>query len=494
MGESIVDARQPYIDGRFVAGGGAPLDVENPATEEVVCTVETAALEQFELAVTAARGAFDHGRWGRPGPAAREERIDAVLGLARYFEEHYDQISRTLTAESGAVTSMIAAAHLRTPLDHIGDIIQMYRNLPDEEHNPRPLAEVVKTGRVAASIVRHEPVGVVSAITAYNVPFWINIWKVIPALITGNTVVLRPSPMTPLSALVFGQAAEAAGLPPGVLNVVLEAGTSGAELMTTHPAVDQVTFTGSTVVGRQIMKQSADTVKRLMLELGGKSVQIYLPDSVGRAAFGGMLVCAGTAGQACVAPTRMLVPEAQKAEVLEASAKQLAGLRIGDPSDPATMVGPLISAAQRDRCQRYVDEAVRRGAGLVIGGGRPKEIDRGYYFEPTILDVPDNSHPVAQEEIFGPVLCVLGYRDLDDAVDIANRSSYGLAGQVFGADLPVAVDVAERLRTGAVSVNGGATSAYASSGGYKQSGLGRERGREGIRAYQQIKHLSVAAQ
>jgi len=202
-------------------------------------------------------------------------------------------------------------------------------------------------------------------------------------------------------------------------------------------------------------------------------------------------VFAAHSGQACVAPTRMLVPEDRKAEVLEQTTGVAAMLKVGDPTDPSTMLGPLISAAQRERCERYVAAAVDAGARVVVGGKRPAELDRGYYFEPTVLDVPDNSNPAAQDEIFGPVICVIGYRDVDHAVEIANDTVYGLAGQVFGANVADAVAVAERIRAGAVSVNGGYTGAYASSGGYKQSGLGRERGVDGIRAFQQVKHLSI---
>jgi acyl-CoA reductase-like NAD-dependent aldehyde dehydrogenase len=234
-------------------------------------------------------------------------------------------------------------------------------------------------------------------------------------------------------------------------------------------------------------------VKRVILELGGKSVQLYLPDAVDRAPIGCLGVFAAHAGQACVAPTRMLVPEERKAEVVAKVAAVAAKLAVGDPADPTTVVGPLISAAQRAHCEQYVAAAVDAGAVLACGGRRPPHCDRGHFFAPTVLDVPDNSNPAAQDEIFGPVLCVIGYRDLDHAIEIANDSVYGLSGQVHGADLATAVGVAERIRAGAVSVNGGYTGAYASSGGYKQSGVGRERGVEGIRAFQQVKHLSVGS-
>jgi acyl-CoA reductase-like NAD-dependent aldehyde dehydrogenase len=292
--------------------------------------------------------------------------------------------------------------------------------------------------------------------------------------------------------LVFGDAAEAAGLPAGALNVVVESGFEGSALMTSHPAVDQISFTGSTAVGRMIMKQASATTKRVMLELGGKSVQLYLPDAVDRAPAGFPTVFANHAGQACVAATRMLVPHDRKAEVLEKGAAIASRLTVGNPIDPRTLVGPLISAGQRERCETYVKDAVAHGGRVVAGGGRPKSLPRGFYFEPTILDVPDNSNPAAQDEIFGPVVTVIGYDTIDEAVAIANDSPFGLSGQVFGPDLVQATEVATRIRAGAVNVNGLAASAYASSGGYKQSGLGRERGVDGLRAYQEIKHLSVS--
>jgi acyl-CoA reductase-like NAD-dependent aldehyde dehydrogenase len=344
---------------------------------------------------------------------------------------------------------------------------------------------------VALSIRRFEPVGVVSAITPYNGAVIMAFQKLIPALMAGNSVILRPSPLTPISSLAFGMAAEAAGLPAGVLSVVVEQGAAGAELLTTDPAVDMVSFTGSTTVGRQILAQSAATIKRVALELGGKSAQIYLEDALHRVAAGAGQVVAMTSGQACVAATRMLVPEEHKDQVLEAVSVAYGAIKVGPPSDPSALMGPVISSAHRARCERFVAVAEEHGGKVVCGGGRPSGLERGYYFEPTVLDVADNSNPAAQEEIFGPVLAVIGYRDVDDAVRIANDTIYGLSGQVYGGDVSAATAVARRIRTGAVNVNTSLFSAYAPGGGYKQSGLGRERGVEGIRAFQEVKHVVV---
>jgi aldehyde dehydrogenase (NAD+) len=489
MTVKIADIRQSYVDGRFVRGQGPPLAVENPATEEIIAEVEALSLAQMEHAVLAARRAFDAGAWSG---TTREERVEKVLALGEYLRGRAHEIAATLTAEAGAPQT-IRGAQVEMPLDHLRAACELYLSLPEMEHTPRPMEDVIGSNRVSASMMRYEPIGVVSAIAAYNFPIQTTIWKFVPALLAGNTVVLRPSPLTPIATLMIGEAAEAVGLPPGVLNVVAEGGVEGGELLTSHPAVDCVSFTGSTAVGKAIMVQAASTLKRVILELGGKSVQLYLPDAVDRAASGCSAVFAAHAGQACVAPTRMLVPESRKGEVVEKAAALSSVLRIGDPTDPSTVIGPLISAAQRERSERFVVAAVDAGAVVAHGGKRPEGCDRGYYFEPTVLDVPDNSNPAAREEIFGPVICVIGYRDLDHAVEIANDTVYGLAGQVHGNDVAAAVGVAGRIRAGAVAVNGGYTGAYASSGGYKQSGLGRERGVEGIRALQQVKHLSVGS-
>jgi acyl-CoA reductase-like NAD-dependent aldehyde dehydrogenase len=315
--------------------------------------------------------------------------------------------------------------------------------------------------------------------------------KMIPALLTGNSVILRPSPLTPWSSLLLGSAAEAAGIPKGVVSVVIEAGNEGAELLTTDPRVDMVSFTGSTQVGRMILAQGAATIKHVALELGGKSAQIYLADAIEKVGMGAMMVCAMTSGQACVAATRMVVPQESKEQVIAMVVGTYGMLSVGDPTDPATTMGPVINDAARARCERIVEEATKAGAKVAFGGARPSGFAKGYYYEPTVLDVPDNSNPAAQQEIFGPVISIIGYRDLDEAVAIANDSPYGLSAQVYGADVAAATAVARRIRSGAVNVNTSVFSAYAPSGGYKQSGLGRERGPEGIRSFQEIKHLAI---
>ena len=282
----------------------------------------------------------------------------------------------------------------------------------------------------------------------------------------------------------LAEAAEEAGIPKGVMNVIVENGLEGGQLMTTDERVDLVSFTGSCTVGVKVAQQAAPTLKRLVLELGGKSAQIYLPDSVDRAASAAPSVCLSHAGQGCVLGTRVFVPEESKQKVLDGMAAALANTKIGPASDPETQLGPVISAAQRDRCEHFTNAAVEAGGKVVCGGKRPDGFDKGFYWEPTVLDLPDNQNPAAQEEIFGPVIGVIGYRDLDHAVEMANDSKFGLSGWVHGADKMAALDVGKRIRSGAVNINGAVMSSHASGGGIKMSGLGRERGVEGLREFQ----------
>jgi len=482
----ILSERRSFVAGTWVEGDES-LAVENPADFSQVAEVSVTPLAEVERAVVEARRSFDAGVWADVPVVERARVLRAFLD---HVESQRAALVATMVAEAGQPVVFAERAQYQAGVALGRATIDLFLSLPQEEANPVPLDELVQGG-LKVSVRRYEPVGVVSAITPYNGAVIMAFQKLIPALMAGNSVILRPSPLTPLSSLVFGAAAEAAGLPPGVLSVVVEAGSAGAELLTSHPAVDMVSFTGSTVVGRRILAQAVPTVKRVALELGGKSAQIYLPDAVGKVGAGAAAVVAMTAGQACVAATRMLVPHDRKDEVVQIVSQTYAALRVGPPTDPAATMGPVINAAARDRCERFVAAAEEHGGKVAFGGGRPAGLERGYYVEPTVLDLPDNANPAAREEIFGPVISILGYRDLDDAVRIANDSDYGLSGQVYSSDLAAATAVARRLRTGAVNVNTGMFSAYAPSGGYKQSGLGRERGPDGIRAFQEVKHLAI---
>ncbi|OKI86169.1 aldehyde dehydrogenase family protein [Streptomyces sp. CB02414] len=482
----VIGARRSFIAGRWVEGD-VPFSVTNPADESQVCVLPCTPPAEVRRAVAEARKSFDEGVWA---DCPAEHRARVVGAFLDHLESMRGELVPTMVAEAGQPTWFAETTQLDAGLALARATVGLYLSMAHEEANQVPVDELVR-GRVALSVRRYEPVGVVTAITPYNAALLMALQKVVPALMAGNSVIVRPSPLTPLSSLALGSAVEAAGLPPGVLSVVVEDGAAGAELLTSDPQVDLVSFTGSTEVGRRILAQAAPTVKRVALELGGKSAQIYLPDALHRVGAGAAGVVAATAGQACVAATRMLVPQEQREEVLATVSATYSALKVGPPTEPGTHLGPVISAQQRARCERFVALAQEHGGKVVAGGGRPAEPDRGYYFEPTVLDVPDNSNPAAREEIFGPVLTVIGYRDLDDAVRIANDSSYGLSAQVYSSDAAAATAVARRIRSGAVNVNTSLFSAYAPSGGYKQSGLGRERGTEGIRAFQETKHMAI---
>ncbi|MGV0787952.1 aldehyde dehydrogenase family protein [Mycolicibacterium sp. XJ2] len=482
----ILDEHRTFVAGRWVTGQEV-LAVENPADESHVHDLTVTPLAEVERAIAEARRSFDAGVWADRPVAERARTLHRFID---HVEANAATVVPTLVAEAGQPTRFAEMTQVRAGVGIARQTIELFSSMPHEEASPVPVDDLVR-GRVALSVRRHEPVGVVTAITPYNAALIMGFQKLIPALMAGNSVILRPSPLTPISSLIFAKAAEAVELPDGVLSVVAERGTAAAELLTSHAGVDMVSFTGSTLAGRKILAQAAPTVKRVSLELGGKSAQIYLADAVDRAAVGAAMVVMSTAGQACVAATRMLVPEEQRAQVLEAVSAAYRNIKVGPPSSADAAMGPVISAAQRDRCERLVRAAEENGGKVICGGGRSAGLDRGYYFEPTVLDIPDNANPAAQEEIFGPVIAVLGYRDVDHAVEIANDSIYGLSGQVYGADVSAAVGVARRLRTGAVNVNTTVFSAYAPSGGYKQSGLGRERGPDGIREFQEVKHISI---
>jgi aldehyde dehydrogenase (NAD+) len=447
-------------------------------------------MDQFHQAIAAARATADAGQWAAMPPS---ERAVVVRRYLQALNDRIDDLRSLIVTETGVpVKSFTFDAQVGSPLRQMAAMLDVYLKLPEIEDNPLPLDERINPlGGFVQSIRRYVPVGVVAAISAYNFPLHISLWKVMTALATGNCVILRPSPLTPLSALALAEIAMEANLPAGVLQVLVEAGSSGASLMTTDPRVDMVSFTGSTEVGSKVAAQAAPSMKRLQLELGGKSAQIFLPDRIEAAFNAAIGVCMAHAGQGCVLGTRVFVPQADKPKVLAAMKASLAYAKIGDSTDPATTMGPVISEAQVKRCEHYVALAVAAGATIVAGGQRA---DRpGYFFEPTVLDLPDNKNPAAQDEIFGPVVGVIGYRDVDHAIEMANDSPLGLSGYVHGKDARQALAVAKRIKSGTVNVNTFLGSAYASSGGHKMSGIGRERGIEGIRAFQDIQVLNLGS-
>ena len=492
------------IGGKLVAGEGQPVTVHNPSTGDVTIEFAGASINQTKAAIAAARAAADKGEWAaRP----QKERVAIVRDLLARFTARQDDLRDLIVTETGMpIKSFALPAQVSAPLAQMDVMLDLCLKLPEIEENPITLDERINNmGGFVQSIRRYVPVGVVAAISAYNFPLHINLWKLMPALATGNCVILRPSPLTPLSALALAEIAAEAGLPEGVLSIIAESGAEGAQLLTTDPAVNMVSFTGSTETGSIVAGQAAPSMKRLQLELGGKSAQIYLPDRVEAAFSAAVGVCIAHAGQGCVLGTRIFVPEAEKAKVLGAMAASMAYLKIGDSTDPETTMGPVISEAQAQRCERYVKLAVDAGATVVSGG---KRADRpGYFFEPTILDVPDNKNPSAQDEIFGPMvqemrMAACMYKEVrmnprvmppEHAIEMANDSSLGLSGYVYGKDARAALDVAKRIRTGTINVNAFFASANSSSGGVKMSGIGRERGVEGIRAFQDVQVMNLGS-
>lgn len=485
MSGKLIDPSRSYVAGRWVEGESSFV-VENPADESIAAEVAATPPAEVERAVAEARRSFDEGVWADVAPRERAARVGALLD---HLVTLKDDLVHTMVLEAGQPVGFADGSQFGMGMGLARNTIDLYLSMKHEEPNPVPTDELL-AGRVALSLRRHEPIGVVSAITPYNGAIIMAFQKVVPALLAGNSVVLRPSPLTPISSLAFGLAADAAGIPAGVLSVIVEEGSAGAELLSAHPAVDMVSFTGSTAVGRAILAQAAPTVKRVTLELGGKSAQIYLDGSLHLAPLGAMVAVAMTSGQACVSATRMFVPKAQKAEALEAVCAMYGNVKVGAPDEPGILMGPLINAAAVARCEKYVALAQEHGGTVAFGGTRTAGYEKGHYFDPTVLDLADNTNPAARDEIFGPVLGVIGYDDVDHAVAMANDSPYGLSGQVYGPAADAAA-VARRLRTGAVNVNTSLFSAYAPGGGYKQSGLGRERGIEGIRDFQEVKHMVI---
>lgn len=460
----------------------------DPTTEQEIGETTDAGPEDMEAAIAAARQAFDETSWSED-PAFRRRCLEQ---LHQALLEASEDLRQVLVAEAGCpvlLTHMIQLDWAITDLLHWAEQAEAYRY-------ERPLADVQSFFQMNRRIVRREAAGVVGAITPWNFPVYLNLAKLGPALASGCTVVLKPAPDTPWSATVLGRlAAEQTDLPAGVLNVVPSSDHLVGEVLTSDPRVDMVTFTGSAATGRRVMASAAGTVKKVCLELGGKSANIVLDDADLSEAVGlaGTMVCFH-AGQGCAIPTRLLLPRSRYEEGVELARQTLETSTCGDPRDESTMHGPLISAKQRDRVLGYIDRGRQEGACLLVGGGSPAAFERGYFVEPTLFVDVDPDSTIAQEEIFGPVLAVIPFDDDDDAVRIANNSIYGLSGVVTSASEDRALAVARRLRTGTVGINGGQWLAPDSPfGGYRQSGLGRENGVEGFEEYLEVKTIGLPA-
>lgn len=462
----LIDSYELYIDGRWVEPQGGRYEDISPATEQVIGTAPDASVAQVSEAVGAARRAFDDGPWAA---MSAQERGTCLGQLGDALLKHADDFFALSQAEWGCtanerVMQVDGAAYMSM------HAAQLAAQLADET--------VTGIG-AGTTLLRHEPLGVVSVLTPWNFPHCLNVMKLNHALAAGNTVVLKPSPLTPLAGLALARIIdEHTDFPAGVINVVTPSGVDAAKLLTSDPRIDMVSFTGSTVVGRQVMSAAGDTLKRLLLELGGKSACIILDDTeVTDEMLQQMLFdcCSMHAGQACILQSRLLLPDSLHDDVVDRLVALAREVKVGDPADLEVQMGPLISDAQRGRVEAHVAAALDGGAKLATGGRRPDGLDVGFYFEPTVLTDVQPDSVIAQEEVFGPVLSVLRYRDDADAVAIANNSCYGLSGSVWGGDVDRAVGVARRIRTGQVAVNGIGPGA-APFGGFKLSGLGREGG------------------
>jgi aldehyde dehydrogenase (NAD+) len=485
---SLVDNYAVYIDGRWVepdGDGNGRYDDISPATEAVIASAPDPSRAQVDSAIAAARAAFDSGPWADAGPEERSGWLNQLgEALLKYADEFFAlaQLEWGCTANERAVQvdgSAFMALHTAELATH-----------PVEE-------QIDAAGAAGTALLRYEPLGVVSILTPWNFPHTLNVMKVTAALAAGNTVVLKPSPLAPLAGLALARIIdEHTDIPPGVVNVVTPSDIEASKLLTVDPRIDMVSFTGSSAVGREVMAAAGGTMKRLLLECGGKSASVVLDDvALNDELLERMLFesCSFHAGQACILHSRLLLPEPIHDEVVDRLVTLARSVKVGDPTDPEVQMGPLISAAQLQRVQAYVDAALNDGAKLATGGGRPAGLDVGFYFEPTILTEVTPDATIAQEEVFGPVLSVLRYRDDDDAVRIANNSQYGLSGAVWGTDVDRAVAVARRIRTGQIAVNGCGPGG-APFGGFKQSGFGRESGGiSGIRQYMEPKAMGIPA-
>jgi aldehyde dehydrogenase (NAD+) len=478
------------IDGKLVgATGGRTYENINPATEEVIGVAADASAPDVDRAIAAARRAFDQTDWARN----HELRARCLRQLHAAIQERVEELRKMYIAEVGCPLIMTYGPGIDEPVKSLLYYADFLEKYPWSEDLGTATVFGIKSHRW----IEREPIGVVGAITAWNFPIELNLKKMGWALAAGCTVVLKGAPATPWSTLLLGQLiAEKTDIPAGVVNTITSSQNGIGEQITTDPRVDMISFTGSTATGKRILAVTAPHVKKVALELGGKSAMILLDDLPNLAAVAGptgATVCSH-AGQGCAILSRLLVPRARLEEATEAVRVAMQNLKYGDPNDPQTFMGPLCSAAQRERVEGYIRKGIEEGARLVCGGGRPKHLTRGYFIEPTAFTNVDPRSTIAQEEIFGPVQCIIPHDGEEDAIRIANATSYGLSAGVLSADLERARRVARRLRAGTVVVNGGVY--YGPDvpfGGYKLSGIGRENGRVGFEEFLEVKSLAEPA-
>ncbi|MEU0990366.1 aldehyde dehydrogenase [Streptomyces sp. NPDC005953] len=479
----IVEHHRLFIGGAWVEPSGSDtIEIVSPVTEQVVGRVPHATPADVDKAVAVAREAFDHGPWPRMTLA---ERIEVVTRIKDALAARHQELAELVTLQNGSPMLFSVRGQALSAVGVFGVALAAAAGFAEEDE---------RQGTGGPVLVRREPVGVVAAITPWNVPQLTIAGKLAPALLAGCTIILKPSPETPLDALWLADLCAEAGVPDGVLSVLPADRETGAHLVS-HPGIDKVAFTGSVGAGKAIMAAAAAHLTRVSLELGGKSAAILLDDADLAVAIPAIVggTCAANSGQACVALTRVLVPAARYDEVAAVLTAAFAKLKVGDPADPTTVVGPMVTKKQQERNLDYIRIGQEEGAKLLTGGGVPKDLSRGWYVEPTLFGDVTNDMQIAREEIFGPVVCLIRYEDEEEAVTIANDSEFGLSGAVFGADSERATAVARRVRTGTITVNGFRLDLAAPFGGYKNSGIGREFGPEGLAGYFEYKSINLPA-
>ncbi len=463
-----------YINGAWVPSTGTgSIEVVNAATEEVMGTVPKGTAEDVDHAARAAADAFS--QWSK---TSVDERSKTLARVQEALGARSADIATLISKEVGMPFTLSNLIQVGLPITSFATMSQIVREIAFEEE-------------IGSSLVVREPIGVVGCITPWNYPLHQICAKVAPAIAAGCTVVLKPSVVAPLNVFVLAEVFDEIGLPPGVFNLVTGPGTVVGEAISSHPLIDMVSFTGSTRAGKRVMQLAADNVKRVALELGGKSANVILEDAeLSKAVPSGVSACFLNSGQTCSALTRMIVPRSRLAEVEDLAVKAAQTYKPGDPFDPETRLGPLVSASQRERVRGYIKRGVDEGAKLLCGGAEaPEGLEKGYYVVPTVFSEVTNDMTIAQEEIFGPVLSIIPYDTEEEAIRIANDTIYGLAGGVWAGDKERAQEVARQLRTGQVEVNGGGFNPMAPFGGYKQSGIGRELGHYGLEEYLEVKAI-----
>jgi acyl-CoA reductase-like NAD-dependent aldehyde dehydrogenase len=463
-----------YINGAWVPSTGTgSIEVVNAATEEVMGTVPKGTAEDVDRAARAAADAFS--QWSK---TSVDERSKTLARVQEALGARSADIATLISKEVGMPFTLSNLIQVGLPITSFATMSQIVREIAFEEE-------------IGSSLVVREPIGVVGCITPWNYPLHQICAKVAPAIAAGCTVVLKPSVVAPLNVFVLAEVFDEIGLPPGVFNLVTGPGTVVGEAISSHPLIDMVSFTGSTRAGKRVMQLAADNVKRVALELGGKSANVILEDAeLSKAVPSGVSACFLNSGQTCSALTRMIVPRSRLAEVEDLAVKAAQTYKPGDPFDPETRLGPLVSASQRERVRGYIKSGIDEGAKLLCGGAEvPEGLEKGYYVLPTVFSEVTNDMTIAQEEIFGPVLSIIPYDTEEEAIRIANDTIYGLAGGVWAGDKEHAEAVARKLRTGQVEVNGGVFNPIAPFGGYKQSGIGRELGRYGLEEFLEVKAI-----